>query len=385
MPNLLLKRDDDMEINEYRITIASIFIFFLVIAALTLFPLIDALIATFVLVYLMRPINNILVKYMNKSYAALLSGIAVVIPAFILFFYIVVAILNYFTKEKILDLLILIYNDIDTFSEKITLSLLNYLNIEYSPYLDKITNMLSLKLNQLIIYLSEEIFNITIHIPEYAMKLLLASILAFYLIKEGPIIRDTFFGLLPENKKKTIYSLLQGIDLVFESIILVNILKAILTSILSFIIFIIFSVPYPVFLGIISGFMDFAPILGPWMLFTGLAVIYIINGKIMTGILIFVIGQIFVTLLPELYIKPKLAGNHARLHPMVFLFGFFGGLLAFGPVGIFVGPIAIGIVLVFIKYYLLGNEIETKNSIIDKMLKQVDKRIKLEVKKDGRT
>lgn len=131
--------------------------------------------------------------------------------------------------------------------------------------------------------------------------------------------------------------------------------------------------------------MDFAPILGPWMLFTGLAVIYIINGKIMTGILIFVIGQIFVTLLPELYIKPKLAGNHARLHPMVFLFGFFGGLLAFGPVGIFVGPIAIGIVLVFIKYYLLGNEIETKNSIIDKMLKQVDKRIKLEVKKDGRT
>ena len=150
----------------------------------------------------MRPINNILVKYMNKSYAALLSGIAVVIPAFILFFYIVVAILNYFTKEKILDLLILIYNDIDTFSEKITLSLLNYLNIEYSPYLDKITNMLSLKLNQLIIYLSEEIFNITIHIPEYAMKLLLASILAFYLIKEGPIIRDTFVGLLPENKKR---------------------------------------------------------------------------------------------------------------------------------------------------------------------------------------
>ena len=74
------------------------------------------------------------------------------------------------------------------------------------PYLDKITNMLSLKLNQLIIYLSEEIFNITIHIPEYAMKLLLASILAFYLIKEGPIIRDTFVGLLPENKKDNLLS-----------------------------------------------------------------------------------------------------------------------------------------------------------------------------------
>jgi len=385
MINLLLKGDDNMETNEYRITIASIFIFFLIIAALTLFPLLDALIATLVLVYLMRPINNILIKYMNKTYAALLSGIAVVIPAFIIFFYIVIAVLNYFTKEKILDMLILVYSDIDTLSEKIALSLLNFLNIEYSPYLNNISNMLSLKLNQVIVYFSEEIFNITIHIPEYAMKLLLASILAFYLIREGPTIRDTFVVLLPENKKKTIYSLLQGIDLVFESIILVNILKAIFTSFLSFIIFIIFGVSYPVLLGVISGFMDFAPILGPWMLFTGLAAVYMIKGQVMTGILIFVIGQVFVTLLPELYIKPKLAGNHARLHPMVFLFGFFGGLLAFGAVGIFVGPIAIGIVLVFIIYYLLGNEIETKNSIVDKMLKHVDNIIKPEVKKDGRT
>lgn len=373
-----------MEETEYRIAIASIFIFFLIIAALTLFPLIDALLVTFILVYLMRPINTVLKKFMNKTYAVILSGIAVIIPAFLLFFYIVIAILNYFTKEKIFEKLILVYNDLDSFSQKITLSILNYFSIEYSSYLDKISNMLSQKLHELISYLSEEIINITIHIPEYAMKLLLASILAFYLLKEGINIRDTFVDLLPENKKKTIYSLLRGIDLVFESIILVNILKAIFTSILSFIIFIILGISYPALLGIISGFMDFAPILGPWMLFTGLAVVYIINGQVMTGILVFVIGQVFVTLIPELYIKPKLAGNHARLHPMVFLFGFFGGLLAFGAVGIFVGPIAIGIVLVFIKYYLLGNELETKNSIIDRMLKQVDKMIKLEGKKDGK-
>ncbi len=151
---------------------------------------------------------------------------------------------------------------------------------------------------------------------------------------------------------------------------------------MSIIIFLILGIPYPALLGIISGFMDFAPILGPWMLFTGLAVVYILKGQVMTGILVFVLGQVFVTLIPELYIKPKLAGNHARLHPMVFLFGFFGGLLAFGAVGIFVGPIAIGIVLVFIKYYLLGNELENKNSVIDRLLKQVDKMIKLEGKKN---
>jgi len=373
-----------MEEIEYKLIIASIFVFFLIIAALTLFPLIDALLVTLILVYLMRPINTVLKKFMNKTYAVILSGIAVIVPAFLLFFYIVIAILNYFTKEKIFDKLIIVYNDVDSYSEKIFTSVLNYFNIEYSSDLDKISIILSQKLNELITYFSEEIIRLTIHIPEYAMKLLLASILAFYLVKEGIDIRDTFVDLLPENKKKTISSILKGIDLVFESIILVNILKAIFTSILSFIIFLILGIPYPVLLGIISGFMDFAPILVPWMLFSGLAVVYIIKGQVMTGILVFILGQVFVTLIPELYIKPKLAGNHARLHPMVFLFGFFGGLLAFGTVGIFVGPIAIGIVLVFIKYYLLGNEIENKNSFIDRLIKLVDKMIRLGGTKDGK-
>jgi predicted PurR-regulated permease PerM len=137
-------------------------------------------------------------------------------------------------------------------------------------------------------------------------------------------------------------------------------------------------------LGIMSGFMDFAPILGPWMLFSGIAVVYIMNGQAMTGIYIFIIGQLLVTVIPELYIKPKLAGKYAKIHPMIFLFGFFGGLLAFGAIGIFVGPIAIGIVIVFIKYYLLGKELENKNSFIDKILNQVDKMIKLEGTKNGK-
>jgi predicted PurR-regulated permease PerM len=373
-----------MEEIEYKYAIATIFAFFLIISALTLFPLVDALIVTLILVYLMRPINAVLKQYMNKTYAVILSGIAVIVPAFLLFFYIVLAILRYLIQEKIFEKILLVYNDLDLYSKELIMKLLNYFNIEYSQDLDKISSILSVKLNEFVSYLSEEIINLTIHIPEYAMKLLLASILAFYLVKEGVNVRDTFVDLIPETKKKTITSLLQGIDLVFESIILVNILKAILSGFLSFIIFLILGVSYPALLGIIAGFMDFAPILGPWMLFTGLAVIYIIKGQVMLGISIFVVGQVFVTLIPELYIKPKLAGDHARIHPMIFLFGFFGGLLAFGPIGIFVGPIAIGIVIVFIKYYLMGNEIETKNSFMGKILKQVDKMVKVEGAKNGK-
>ena len=68
-----------MEEIEYKYAIATIFAFFLIISALTLFPLVDALIVTLILVYLMRPINAVLKQYMNKTYAVLLSGIAVIV------------------------------------------------------------------------------------------------------------------------------------------------------------------------------------------------------------------------------------------------------------------------------------------------------------------
>ena len=373
-----------MEEIEYKIAIASIFTFFLIIAALTLFPLIDALIVTFVLVYFMRPINSVLVNFMSKTYAAILSAIIIIIPTFLLFFYLAAATINYVIKEKIFEKLMMVFNDLDAYSKNLFISFLNYYGIEYSNDLDKIANILTAKLHELILYISEEIIDLTIHIPEFAMKLLLASILALYLLKEGGTIKNTFVTLLPENKKKTISSLLHGIDIVFESIILVNILKAIFTTIISYFIFLIFGIPYPLLLAIMSGFMDFAPILGPWMLFSGIAVVYIMKGQAMTGIYVFILGQVLVTIIPELYIKPKLAGKYAKIHPMVFLFGFFGGLLAFGAIGIFVGPIAIGIVMVFIKYYLLGKEIERKNSFVDKVLTQVDKMIKFEGTKNGK-
>jgi len=185
-----------MEEIEYKIAIASIFTFFLIIAALTLFPLVDALIVTFVLVYLMRSINSVLIKYMSKTYAAILSAIIIIIPTFLLFFYLAAATINYVIKEKIFEKLMMVFNDLDAYSKNLFISFLNYYGIEYSNDLDKIANILTAKLHELISYISEEIIDLTIHIPEFAMKLLLASILALYLLKEGGTIKNTFVTLL---------------------------------------------------------------------------------------------------------------------------------------------------------------------------------------------
>ncbi len=373
-----------MNETEYRATITTIFVIFVILASLTLLPLIDAIIVAFFLAYLMRPVNSILLNYVNKTYAAIISVIVVIIPAFMILFHLANATVNYVIKERVFQRLLIIISDLDSYLKDIIISSLSQYNIEYSQDLDRITNVLIAQLNQFLYYISEQLLDFTLHIPEYAMKLLLAAILALYLIKEGTNVTGTFVALIPENKKKTISSILQGIDIVFESIILVNVLKAIYTAAVSYVIFLLFQVPYPEFLAILAGVIDFVPIIGPWMLFSAIAIFFIMNGQLMTGILIFIVGFIFVSLTSELYVRPKLAGKYAKIHPMVFLFGFFGGLLAFGPIGIVAGPIILGIVIVFIKYYLLGKEIETKNSFVDKLLSQVDKMIKLEGSKDGK-
>lgn len=43
------------------------------------------------------------------------------------------------------------------------------------------------------------------------------------------------------------------------------------------------------------------------------------------------------------YIRPKLTGKYAEIHPLIFLFGFLFGVIVFGVVGLIIGPLILGV------------------------------------------
>ena len=74
------------------------------------------------------------------------------------------------------------------------------------------------------------------------------------------------------------------------------------------------------------------------MVFTGAALVLLLEGgSLVAAASVFGFGAI-VMLIGDTVIWPALVGSHARLPFLVALIGIFGGLQAFGLIGLFLGP-----------------------------------------------
>jgi predicted PurR-regulated permease PerM len=63
----------------------------------------------------------------------------------------------------------------------------------------------------------------------------------------------------------------------------------------------------------------------------------------------------------DIYIRPKLSGKYADIHPLIFLLGFLGGPLVFGLVGFILGPLILGVTYAALVAYKKGNSDNSAN------------------------
>lgn len=101
------------------------------------------------------------------------------------------------------------------------------------------------------------------------------------------------------------------------------------------------GVPNPLLLSLLTMAFAMVP-LGAWVVFTGAALLLLLQG----GSLLAAAGVVgfgaVVMVIGDTVIWPALVGNRARLPFLVALIGIFGGLQAFGLIGLFVGPMILG-------------------------------------------
>lgn len=88
--------------------------------------------------------------------------------------------------------------------------------------------------------------------------------------------------------------------------------------------------------------MAFIPIVGAFIVW-GPAGIYLIGlGRVSAGIFLLLWGAVVVSLTDN-FLRPLLVDRGSKLHPAVILIGVIGGIYVFGAAGIFMGPVALGV------------------------------------------
>ena len=98
------------------------------------------------------------------------------------------------------------------------------------------------------------------------------------------------------------------------------------------------GIPNVLFWGLIMTILSIIPALGPAIIWIPAAVLLILQGEIVKGIILIAIGAIIIGNIDNL-LRPKLVGKDAQMPDLMILFGTLGGLAMFGISGVITGPI----------------------------------------------
>ena len=191
--------------------------------------------------------------------------------------------------------------------------------------------------------LQNNILSFASNLPIYFTQFLLAIFFTYYFLVDGRRIINEFVGLLSE--KEVSKHFLLELNLIYKSLFRVFFLTSLLMGIIGATGFLLLGIPYPFLLGMIIAVAALVPLLGPEMIFGPIALYYLLTQDYTIGLALLAFGVIFLTIIPNNFILPRLASASASIHPLITLMAFTAPVFVIGIVGVIVGPAVYGFIL----------------------------------------
>lgn len=186
-------------------------------------------------------------------------------------------------------------------------------------------------------------------VSTWVLDLFIFFVSLYYLLKDGQGVTKTILKLSPLDKADTAI-IFERLHAAVNSVIKGSLFIAVLQGVLMTAGFWMFGVPNATLWGAVTVFAALVPGVGTGLvLIPGIIYLFIV-GNIFGTIGLAVWGILFVGLVDNL-LRPKLVGNALSLHPLLILLSIIGGLIFFGPIGLFLGPIIMSLLFAFIATY----------------------------------
>lgn len=326
----------------------------------------DILLIAVILSYLVRPAKEKM-NLKNETVSTFLAEIMVLVPLALLFAFTFISLVNALAAQHALrDVFLGLESIQSTFTQYIG-RILEVVGLGGTQIAEESLHLITGKIESLTQDITEIVINSVFSIPYWVARLFLAAFISFYLVRDGKGIRDGLIRIIPDSSRPRVIRLINACDAVIYGVVVGYLFKAILTGVISVIVFSILGIGNPVVMGVVIAVFDFIPLIGPWTVFVGLFFWYALQGEITYAIEVTALCYVTISLIPELYVRPKVAGTISHVHPMVMLIGILGGIMSLGPIGVVAGPLILGVIVAVIKSYFLDMKIE-RDDIIDKVV-----------------
>jgi predicted PurR-regulated permease PerM len=324
--------------------ILALFLFYLLLE-----PLLNVFLASIILTYVFYPVYKIIKKTLKlESVSVILTLILAVLLFLVPFVFIASQVPSQSSKIYEYTKNNFDFSDINPQCIGSATTLCKIMNFASEKFeLDKVIGLVFDKITSIATY-------IVVRIPNIIVGIFLALFISFFLFKDGKTLLNRIIDLLPLNKKST-DRLVNNFGSVTHSVVYAHIIVAIAQGILGAIGFYVFGLESAIFWGIVMSVFALLPIIGPAIIWLPTSLFMIINGitgdsyaDIGKGIGLLLYGIIIISTSDNL-LRIKIIGDQGGIHPLTVLLGIIGGISLFGMIGIFVGPIALSLLITYFK------------------------------------
>jgi predicted PurR-regulated permease PerM len=179
--------------------------------------------------------------------------------------------------------------------------------------------------------------NVLSGVARFIVDSLITFVVVFFLFRDGAQWADRAGGLLPLSREQVARLYRNISDTIIANvygILSVGVAQGVLLGIALRII----GMQSALLLGVATGFASIIPVVGSALVWVPLSIYLLVTGSLGKAMFLLIYCIVIVSSVDNI-IRPWVVGGRVELHPLVLLFFIFGGVEAFGFLGLFLGPV----------------------------------------------
>jgi predicted PurR-regulated permease PerM len=174
----------------------------------------------------------------------------------------------------------------------------------------------------------------------------------YYFFKDGGHLFARLKEIVPLPSKQRDLLIRRFKDMIYATIY-GGLLIAMIQGLLGGLSFWVLGLPSPIFWGTAMALLSFIPIGGTALIWVPAAIILLIEGAVLKGLLLLGLGVFVISMVDNL-LRPFFISTRTNIHPLLLFFAVLGGVQAFGLIGFVAGPLVATLFLTLIEIYIQG-------------------------------
>lgn len=213
---------------------------------------------------------------------------------------------------------------------------------------DAISNLFT-RLQQGLEFFAERVVEITVALLSRVMSLIVAPIIAYYILRDRSLLKDQVLNLVPVHSRSDVLRLLSEINQVLNGFIRGQLIVSCAMAVMLTLGLSLIGVRYALLIGLIAGLFDLIPYFGPIIGAVPALLLASVQSfwKVVWVLVLFTAANQF----EASVLVPKITGDRVGLHPLVVIFALLAGGELFGILGLLIAVPATAVGRVLLSFW----------------------------------